>query len=251
MREGQTIGGCVPTHVRHSHRERAVFALQRPDMLWRKIRGRDMIEIGVAEIAHYLPADPVILEAGACDGTDTARFARRWPGAVIHAFEPVPGLCAEARLRTANFPGVHLYELALSGSTGPSVMHVVDYGPGSNRGTSSLLAHFQTSPDLADTAPARDIEVRAVTIADWAEATGVDRIDFMWLDMEGMELSALKAAGPVFATVTAVCMEVAREEIHMGAALHGEVVGWMKDQGFRAAIDRVTLWFGNMLFVRD
>ena len=79
----------------------------------------------------------------------------------------------------------------------------------------------------------------------------MDRIDFMWLDMEGMELSVLKAAGPVLSTVKAVCMEVSREERHVGTPLYGEVVDWMAYQGFRAAIDRVTLWFGNMLFVRD
>ena len=111
--------------------------------------------------------------------------------------------------------------------------------------------HLQTPPDEQDPAYARDIEVQAATISDWAQAEGVDRIDFMWLDMEGMELSVLKAAGPVLTTVKVVCMEVTREERHVGTPLYGEVVAWMRNQGFRAAIDRVTLWFGNILFVRD
>lgn len=241
----------MPAYVRHSHREQAMFALRRPDMLWRRIRSRDMIEISADEIAPYLPPDPVILEAGACDGTDTVQFAQRWPGGVIHAFEPVPQLHAEAKLRTAHLPGVRLYPLALSSRPGPAVLHVVDPGPGLNRGTSSLLLNLQTPSDGLDLVDARDIEVQAVTIADWAQTEGVDQIDFMWLDMEGMELSALKAAGPVFATVKAVCMEVSREEDRVGTPLYGEVVTWMRDQGFRAAIDRVTLWFGNILFVRD
>lgn len=241
----------MPAHTRHGHRERAIFALQRPEMLWRKIRDRDMIEIGVDEIAPYLPSDPVVLEAGACDGTDTVRFAQRWPGGIVHAFEPVPELYAEVRQRTAHLPGVRLYLLALSSQGGSAVLHVVDPGPGSNRGTSSLLEHLQTPPDLQDPAYSRDVEVQAVTVAGWAEAEGVDRIDFMWLDMEGMELSVLKSAGPVLRTVRAVCMEVTREENQAGTPLYGEVVGWMKEQGFRAAIDRVTLWFGNILFVRD
>ena len=240
----------MPAHVRHSHRERAIFALRRPDMLWRKVRGRDMIEIGVGEIAPYLPPDPVILEAGACDGTDTATFALRWPGAAIHAFEPVPELYTEAQLRTAHLPGVRLYPLALSDRLGPAVMHAVDPGPGWNRGTSSLLGPTQTSPDGSGVECGREIEVQTVTIADWAQAEGVDRIDFMWLDMEGMELPAIKAAGPVLATVRAVCMEVSREENRVDTPLYEEIVAWMKDQGFQVAIDRVTLWFGNILFVR-
>jgi FkbM family methyltransferase len=228
-------------HVRHGHRERAALALRRPGMACRWLRRRDMIDISLGEIAPYLPSSPVILEAGACDGTDTARFARYWPSAVIHSFEPVPALHAEALRRTAVMPGVRLYQLALAGHSGPAAMHVTDRGPGGNRGTSSLLA----SADIS-----RDVMVEAVTIADWARAEGVNRADFMWLDMEGAELGALKSAGSLLGTVRAVCMEVAREERHAGAPLYGEVTAWMRDQGFRVAIDRVTLWFGNILFVR-
>ncbi len=230
------------THVRHSQRERAAFALRHPGLAWRVLTHHDATGITAAEIAPYLPADPVILEAGACDGTDTARFAQQWPGAVIHAFEPISALYAEVRSRTEHLPSVRLYPLALAGQAGRVTMHVHDPGPGGNRGTSSLLPH--PSPR------ARDTEVQAVTIAGWAAAEKVDRIDFMWLDMEGAELAALKAAGPVLGTVTAVCMEVSRDPNRPGTPRYGEVTAWMREQGFRMAIDRVTLWFGNILFVR-
>lgn len=228
-----------------------MFALRRPDILLRKLRGRDLIEISVDEIARYLPDDPVILEAGACDGTDTVRFAQRWPKAVIHSFEPVPALYAEASRRTGGLPGVRVYPLALSGRPGTAVMHVVDPGAGGNRGTSSLLVTTQDYPDIPADVRAQEVEVTVTTMADWAKAEGVDRIDFIWLDMEGMELSALKSAGPLLDSVRAVCMEVSRERRHEGTPLYDEVVSWMREQGFRPVIDRVTLWFGNILFARD
>lgn len=237
----------MAVHVRHSRGERAAFALRHPGMAWRWLLRRDLIEITPGEIARYLPDDPVILEAGACEGIDTARFAQQWPHAVIHAFEPVPQLYAEVYRRTADLPGVRLYSLALAGQPGHVAMHVNDPGPGSNRGTSSLLTLPGAAPDEAT----GEIEVQAVTIATWAQAHGVDRIDFMWLDMEGMELAALKAAGSVLGTVKAVCMEVSRDRHYVGAPLYGEIIAWMREQGFRVAIDRVTLWFGNVLFVRD
>lgn len=231
------------THVRHSHPQRVMFALRHPEMAWRWIRRQDMIEISPAEIAPYLPADPVILEAGACDGVDTVRFAAQWPDAVIHAFEPVPALQAEVRLRTTHLPQVHFYPLALAGSAGEAVMYVVDPGAGMKRGSSSLLARQEREPNY-------DIRVCTETIAGWAAANAVDRIDLMWLDMEGGELAALKAAGPILDTVKAVSMEVTREESDAGVPRYEEVVAWMGSQGFRIAIDRVTLWFGNILFVR-
>jgi hypothetical protein len=130
-------------------------------------------------------------------------------------------------------------------------MHVAHTAPGINRASSSLLARPNVPAGSADQAYSHDIEVQAATIADWAQAEGVDQIDFMWLDMEGTELPVLQAAGPVLGTVKAVCMEVGREDFYAGAAPYREIISWMKDHGFRVAIDRVTLWFGNILFVRD
>jgi FkbM family methyltransferase len=228
-----------------------MFAARRPDMLWRKIRGKDLIEIEVGEVAPYLPPNPVILEAGAFNGADTTQFARRWPSAVIYSFEPVPELYDEAKQRTAHLPGVRLFPVALSGHRGTAIMHVAHTAPGINRASSSLLARPNTATESADQTYTHDIEVPTVTIADWARAEGVDQVDFMWLDMEGMELPVLQAAGPLLGTVKAVCMEVGREDFYVGAAPYHEIISWMKDNGFRVAIDRVTLWFGNILFVRD
>jgi len=43
-------------------------------------------------VAPYLPANPVIIEAGAFNGSDTIKLAKKWPQATIHAFEPVPAI---------------------------------------------------------------------------------------------------------------------------------------------------------------
>jgi hypothetical protein len=71
--------------------ERASFAISRPDLLLRKVLGKNLIEIELYEIAPYLTDSPVILEAGACDGADTVKFAQRWPDATIYAFETLIG----------------------------------------------------------------------------------------------------------------------------------------------------------------
>lgn len=222
------------------------FALRHPDMAWDRLRGREFIRISLAKIARYLPAAPVILEAGACGGADTVQFARYWPGAVIHAFEPVPTLYAQAARRTAELPGVRMYPLALAGRAGLVTMHVVHPGPGEPR-------WLGASSSLRPSARGIATQVQAVTIADWAAAEGISWVDFIWLDVEGLEMDVLKAAGQLLRTVRAVHMEVRREEFEVGGGtpLYPEVVAWMRAQGFRIAIDRVGLWFGNILFVRD
>lgn len=238
----------MPPPTRHSLRQRASFALRRPDLLLRRINGKDLIEIDLDEVEPYVTGSPVILEAGARNGTDTVRFAQRWPGATIHTFEPVPELFAEVERRTSHLAQVRRYPVALSDRTGSATFYVVGdmNDESSNQGTSSLLREAHN----AQISGSQSIAVQTLTIADWAQGEGVDRIDFMWLDMQGMELPALKAAGPVLATTRAIHMEVHREELYVGCALYEEVVSWMNGQGFRPAIDRVGLWFGNILFVR-
>jgi hypothetical protein len=50
----------------------------------------------------------------------------------------------------------------------------------------------------------------------------------MWLDMEGVELVALKSAGHLLAIVKAVRMKVSCEERFAGPPLYEGVVSWMK-----------------------
>jgi hypothetical protein len=94
------------------------------------------------------------------------------------------------------------------------------------------------------------ISVNTVTLDDWASDEGLDRIDFMWLDIEGMELAVLKASPITLATCSAVYMEVARSELRAGCGVYDEVLPWMAEQGFEWVIDRVGFYLGNALFVR-
>lgn len=231
--------------------ERISFAISRPDLVLRKIRGKDVIEIELQEIAPYLTDSPVILEAGACDGTDTIKFTQRWPGATIYAFEPVPELFAKAELRTSHLAQVQCYRMALSERTGSATMYVSgDEEVDEKRDSSSLLTPAEHLVEYPKIKFDRSIVVQTMTIADWVDRAGIDRIDFMWLDMQGMELPTLKAAGPVLATTGAICMEVARKELYAGCAMYDEIMSWMRGQGFRPAIDRVAPSSGNILFVR-
>jgi 2-O-methyltransferase len=228
---------------------RASLAISKPELVLRKLRGKDIVEIELHEIARYLTDSPVILEAGACDGSDTIKFAQYWPGATIHAFEPVPELFAETKGRTSHLPKVRCYPIALSEHTGSATLHVSE---GGNRGdSSSLLAPAEHLTEYRNIRFDRSIVVQTMTIEDWVHTEGIDQIDFMWLDMQGMELPTLKAAGAVLGTTRAICMEVARMELYAGCAMYDEIVSWMRSQGFRPAIDRVTFSSGNILFVRS
>ena len=229
--------------------ERLLLAARRPDLAWRRLRGVEVIGISLDEMAPYLGEHPVIVEAGAWNGSDTVRFAERWPDAEIHTFEPVPSSFALVEENTRHLPQVRRYPLALADRTEGRTMFVSADAAGSH-GSSSLLAatgHLEEFPQVDFP---EQIDVQAVTLRDWAQTSGIERIDLLWLDLQGMELPVLQASPDVLARTRAVSLEVSRHELYGGSGLYPEVIAWMKSQGFEPVIDRVLVAFGNMLFVK-
>jgi FkbM family methyltransferase len=226
-----------------------LFAATRPGLVLRRLRGLEVIDISLDEIAAHLGPAPVVVEAGAADGTDTERIARHWPQGTVHAFEPVPSSYQKLVERTRDLPNVVTHHLALSDAVGTATMHVSSNAAGV-ADSSSLLTptgHVEAFPDVAFDS---SVEVPATTLDQWAADAGVRAVDFLWLDLQGMELRVLAASPRLLATARAVCLEVLRVELYDGNPLYDEVLSFMRDHGFDVAIDRVNRTFGNVLFVR-
>lgn len=132
------------------------------------------------------PGDTVI-DIGANFGWYTALFAR-WVGdrGRVLAFEPVPSLASLAR-RAIELNGVanivDLETLALGASEGSLTLHTFAGLP---------LGHASTS-DLGR-ADATEHRSRASTLDSVLEMQGIERVDFVKLDVEGSERDVLCGA---------------------------------------------------------
>jgi len=200
------------------------------------------------QLRPYLPAEPTILEAGAHIGRDTVEMSKLWPKGTIHAFEPLPDLFAKLKAATRSCPNVLCHDTALSDRSGTLEFNV---SGGKSDASSSILSpkqHLEQHPDVSFE---RKISVKATTIAEWAHANGVDRVDFLWLDLQGYELFALKAAGDILPTVQAIYSEVYLKESYQGVPLYPELKEWLAGKGFRVEWEGLP-WpdSGNVLFVR-
>lgn len=209
------------------------------------------MEVTLDELSSLMPQNPIILEAGACDGLDTVRLAKAWPKGTVHAFEPVPHAYQLVVENVEGHRNVVTYELALSDQTGSAEINVSENVDGSEApDSSSLLAptgHLEKWPNLVF--PSR-VTVPTTTLDDWAERTMVSRVDLLWLDLQGMELRVLKGSPRLLSATNLVYMELWREPQYAGSADYKAVVKWMKSQGFKIAYNRVHRIFGNAAFVR-
>lgn len=198
-------------------------------------------------IAQFLPNNPVIIEAGAHIGRDTKKMRQQWPHAQIHAFEPVPALFNELKNTVKNVAKIHCYPYALSNITGRSIFHV---SSGRSTATSSLL---QPKEYLLEhpTTTFHSIEVETITLDDWAAKYTIDHVDFLWFDMQGNELNALKGGTKTLESVRVIYTEVSLTERYEHNPLYPTIRSWLTEHGFSVEREdlRTASW-GNVLFIR-
>lgn len=207
-----------------------------------------MGEIPTPVIRRYLPKSPVILEAGAHVGLDTVKLAAAWPTGEIHAFEPVPAIFDQLKTRVHGLKNVKCYRLAVGRENGSAKIHV---SGGESDGSSSLLKpkdHLTLHPEVSFTKP---ITIKVTSIDSWAKARGIAAVDFLWLDLQGLELAALKGATHVLKKVSAIHAEVNLVEVYENVPLYAELRSWLEKRGFKVAFEAID-WDdgGNVLFVR-
>ena len=94
------------------------------------------------------------------------------------------------------------------------------------------------------------LPVSITTLDAWKADNQIEDTDFLWLDMQGMELAALRGGGLVLATAKAIHLEVFHLPLYDGAPVFGTVADWLQAQGFVIAAKAVFRLGGTVLFVR-
>jgi FkbM family methyltransferase len=207
--------------------------------------------------AQYLPSNPVIVEAGAYDGKETCVLASYWPRGYIHSFEPVQELFKKVVSNTKHVSNISVYNLALGVHCGPAIFYLsVEPEDTEHVSQSSSLyppkEHLNYSTSLFE----RTESVTVTTLDEWAEQQGVEKVDMLWLDMQGYELPALKASPKILSGVSVILTELEFVEAYMGQPLYKEVRAWLAEQGFVLVAGNFGFpkhpgtWFGDGLFVR-
>lgn len=156
----------------------------------------------VAEILHERQYDlqtplaekPVILDGGANVGVAALWFHACYPGAEIHAFEPEPSNFAFLHRNLADLPGTHLHQAALGDSEEPVQLHLAEHS----------AVHSVVDVSVGDTS----IEVPCMRLDKYLEEQGIERVNLLKLDVEGVEDRVIAGLGKRLTDVDVVVGEM-------------------------------------------
>lgn len=132
-------------------------------------------------VADLLLGDaPVLLDIGASIGAVTAAFAQRFPSGQVVAFEAAPSVHRSLRetVRRCTGAPVSVMETGVGAQSGTMRFH--EDGNGSGWGF--------LSEELGG------VSVPVVTVDEAVDTLGLDRVDFIKIDVEGGELGVLQGA---------------------------------------------------------
>lgn len=217
---------------------------------WGTKRPSDPFSISKSVLKKYLPANPVIIDCGAHVGSDSIELAKVFPKAKIHCFEPVPAIFDKLKHNTRNYPNIYCYKLALSNEIALSDMFV---SSGTSDASSSLLQPTGHLDDHPDVYFKDKINVETITLDEWAGKNNINRVDFLWLDMQGFELQMLKASERILPGITCIHTEVSMKETYKNAVLYEDYRKWLEARGFCEVMLAIQAGadMGNALFVRS
>lgn len=200
----------------------------------------------------HVPAGQIerVVIVGANDGEEIHRLRKTYPNAHFRCFEPSP---PSYRKLANNFRGtgfVECHELALSDNLGTAIFHELPLA-----GNGSLLrpdAERWSAFTKVDTNEVTSFEVK-VSILD-QELTDLQKIDLLWIDVQGAEGDVLKGATKTMDRVLAIFLEVALvDSPYQGAMPYSQLSAMLQGFGFLCVGLGTDGWnySGNALWIRN
>ena len=171
---------------------------------------RSKRDLTIEEVKDYIDSpEPVILEIGCNDGTDTNKLLEEFPEGQIHCFEPDPRAIARFETTVNHDPWswYALYEVAISDKDGKATFYGSSGRPPEHRRnlnhycqldewdlSGSLCkptGHLEYSPWT--TFPKdRQYQVATMKLDTWLlELPEILLIDFIWCDVQGAEAKVI------------------------------------------------------------
>jgi len=177
----------------------------------------------------------VVFDVGANEGDSALRFRAAFPKATVYSFEPVHGTFEDLKRNVGGDDLIKPYQLALGSKDGDATIYL----------TGDTYTNSLVKPDRS--VGSEVVKVR--TLDGFTSENGIERIDLLKIDTEGLDLEVLKGAHKKLSSgrVAFVLVEVG---FHPGDARHvlfDDVRSFLVPMGFAVfgIYDQQPEWSGE------
>jgi FkbM family methyltransferase len=160
----------------------------------------------------------VILDIGSRDGCQSLELNRWFPKSKIYAFEPVENNYNFTVNNISEFDNIKAYPYAINSYNGKTIFYEVYNG---NVGASSLLQttnHWRSSQWLQ-----KETEVECIVLSDWLKQNNIEKVDLIWMDVQGAEKIVLDSLGEYLDNVKIIATEVGIQELYKNSTSKSEL----------------------------
>lgn len=197
---------------------------------------------------ELIKEDSIILEAGTADGSDTSVFCQLAKNGFVYGFEPLKEYYDETIKNISMYNNVSVENLALGEKTGVQKFYVSDrYGE--VWGSSSLFEpneELWCHPGITFNS---EVDVNVINLDEWGADKPIEKIDLMWLDLQGAEPSVLRNAPNMLKKTKYLYSEVSKIELYKNTELYPDFKQFLIDNNFAMVFEHLP-WedAGNVLF---
>ena len=198
----------------------------------------------------------IVFEFGSRYGEDTCIFAKRLPKAIIYGFECNENTIDECRKRCSFYKNIVLTNKAISEVDGKVNFYPIDthktnipHHIDGNAGASSMLRVSKNYKD--EIYEQYETYIESVRLDTFMESNNIQTIDILWMDIQGMELSALKSLSNKIKNVKIIHTETEFIEEYDNQPLFNDIKKFLEENGF-LYIGLTRQWkhhHGDALFV--
>ena len=199
----------------------------------------------------------VIFDVGACHALESVELAKKYPNAKVYTFEANPvtyNVCLE---NTKGYDSISVINEAVNDYDGTCKFYPMDKDKtittweDGNQGASSLY-RANGAYDFIEKYVQYEIEVPCTRLDTFCQKNSIDKIDIIWMDLQGAELKALQSLGPLLETVQIIHTELEMNPMYEGQCLFRDVNEFLSDNGFDLEYGNTNVQFGaNFIFTNQ
>lgn len=178
-----------------------------------------------------------IFEFGSRYGEDSTALATAFPDAHIYTFECNPNTLEVCRNECKKYNNITLTEKAVSNICDQITFYPINKShtqttwEDGNQGASSLL---QASGEYPVEKYVQDkIVTNSITLKSFMEENFIEKIDFLWMDIQGAELMALQGLDDYIDKVNTIYTEVEFMEIYKNQPLFSDIKKFLEKNSFK------------------